>query len=42
MRSDFDLDVFPSTTFQLRDELNELDEAVTDDRLATIIVDAVL
>ena len=40
MRSDIDSDVFLSEVFQLRDELDDLGETVTDERLETIILDA--
>ena len=40
MRSDIDPDVFLSEVFQLRDELNNLGETVTDERVTTIILDA--
>ena len=41
MMSDIiDSDVFLSEVFQLQDELNDLDETVTDERLTTIILDA--
>ena len=40
MRSDVDPDVFLSDVCQLRDELDDLGETVTDERLATIILDA--
>ena len=39
MRSDVDPDVFLSEVFQLRDELDDLGETVTDERLTTIILD---
>ena len=32
--------MFVSEVFQLRDELNDLEEAVSDERLTTIILDA--
>ena len=35
MRSDIDPDVFLSEAFQLRDELSDLGEAVSDERLIT-------
>ena len=35
MRSDVGPDVIPSEVFQLRDELSNLGEAVTDERLTT-------
>ena len=40
MRSGIDSDVFLSEVVQLRDELNHLGETVTDERLTTIILDA--
>ena len=40
MRSDVDPDVFLSEIFQLRDELDDLGETVNDERLTTIILDA--
>ena len=40
MRSDIDPDVLSFGVFQLRGELNVLGEAVTDERLTTIILDA--
>ena len=40
MRSDVDPDVFRSEIFQLRDELDDLGETITDERLTTIILDA--
>ena len=40
MRSDVDPDVFLSEVFQLRDELDDLGETATNERLTTIIVDA--
>ena len=40
MRYDIDPDMFLSNVFQLRDKLNDLDEVVTDERLTTIILDA--
>ena len=40
MRCDIDPDVFLSEVFQLRGELNDLGETVTDERLTTIILDA--
>ena len=40
MRSDVDPDVFLSKVFQLRDELDDLGETVTGERLTTIILDA--
>ena len=40
MRSDIDANVFLSEVFQLRDELDDLGETVTDERLITIILDA--
>ena len=39
MRSDVDLDVFLSDVLQLRDELNDLGNVVSNERLATIILD---
>ena len=39
-RSDIDPDVFLSEVFQLRDELDDLGETVTDEALTTIILDA--
>ena len=43
MRSDIDLDVFlTEEVFQLREELDDLGETVTDERLTTIILDALL
>ena len=40
MRSDIDPDVLLSKVFQLRDELDDLGETVIDERLTTIILDA--
>ena len=40
MRSDIDPGGFLSEVFQLRDELDNLGETVTDERLTTIILDA--
>ena len=40
MRSDIDPDAFLSEVFQLRDELNDLGETVTDEPLTAIILDA--
>ena len=40
MKSDINPDVLLSEVFQLRDELIDLGEAVTDERLTTIILDA--
>ena len=40
MRSNIDLDVFLSEVVQLRDELIGLTEVVSDERLTTIILDA--
>ena len=40
MRSDVNSDVFLSEVFRLRDELDDLGETVTDERLTTIILDA--
>ena len=40
MRSDIDQDVFLSKVFQLRDELSDLGEAISDEPLTTIILDA--
>ena len=40
IRSDIDPDLFLLEVFQLRDELNDLCEAVTDECLTTIILDA--
>ena len=40
MKSDIDPDVFLSEVFQLRYELNDFDEVITDERLTTIILDA--
>ena len=40
MRSDISPDVFLSEVFQLRDELDDLGETITDERLTTIILDA--
>ena len=40
MRSDIDPDVFLSEVFQLRDELSDLGKVVSNERLATIILDA--
>ena len=40
MRSDIGPDVFLSEVFQLCYELNDLGETVTDERLTTIILDA--
>ena len=40
MRSNIDHDVFLSEVFQLRDELNDLGEVVSNERLTTIILDA--
>ena len=37
MKFNIDPDVFLSEVFQLRDELNDFGEAVTDERLTTII-----
>ena len=39
MRPDIDPDVFLSEVFQLCDELNDLSEALTYERLTTIILD---
>ena len=39
MRPDIDSDVFLSEVFQLCDELNDLSEALTYERLTTIILD---
>ena len=39
MRSDIDPDMFLSEVVQLRDELNDLGETVTDERLTTITLD---
>ena len=40
MRSDIEPDTFLSEAFQLHDKLSDLGEAVSDERLATIILDA--
>ena len=40
MRCDVDPDVFFSEVFQLRDELDDPGETVTNERLTTIILDA--
>ena len=40
MRSNIDHDVFLSEVFQLRDELSDLGEVVSNERLTTIILDA--
>ena len=40
IRSDINPDVFLSEVFQLCDELSDLGEAVSDERLTTIILDA--
>ena len=40
MKSDIDPDVFLSEVFQLRDELSDLGKVVSNERLATIILDA--
>ena len=40
MRYGIDPDVFLLEVFQLRDELDDLGETVTDERLTTIILDA--
>ena len=40
MRSNIDHDVFLSECFQLRDELRDLGEVVSNERLTTIILDA--
>ena len=40
MGSDIDQDVFLSKVFQLRDELSDLGEAISDEPLTTIILDA--
>ena len=42
MRSDIDPDAFLSNVFQLRDELDDLGEIVTGERLTTINLDALL
>ena len=39
MKSDIDPDVFLSKVFQIRDELIDLGEDVSDERLTTIILD---
>ena len=39
MRSDIYPDVFLSKVFQIRDELNDSGEVVSNERLATIILD---
>ena len=40
MRSNIDHDVFLSGGFQLRDELSDLGEVVSNERFTTIILDA--
>ena len=40
MRFDIDPDVFFSEVLQLRDEFSDLGETVSDERLTTIILDA--
>ena len=40
MRYDIDPDVFISELFQLREELSDLDEVVSNERLTTFILDA--
>ena len=40
IRSDTDLDVFLSEIFQLRDELSDSDEVISNERLAITILDA--
>ena len=39
-RSDIDPDMFLSKVFQLRDELNDSGEVISNERLVTIILDA--
>ena len=40
MTADNDLDVFPTEAYQLRDELSDLDEVTSTQRLTTIILGA--
>ena len=40
MRSHIDSDVFLSEVFQLREELSDLSEVISNERLTTIILDA--
>ena len=40
MRSHIDSDVFLSEVFQLREELGDLSEVISNERLTTIILDA--
>ena len=41
MRSDIDPDMFLAEVFQLRNELSDLGEAFSDERLTTIILDTI-
>ena len=40
MKANTDYDVFMSEIYQLRDQVNDLDEVVPTEHLATVIIDA--